>query len=48
MKKTLLGLGIAIRACGCTSTPSQDQLTLSGLNPANFEKTIDNNQALKL
>ena len=48
MKKTLLGLGIAILACGCTSTPSQDQLTLSGLNPANFEKTIENNQALKL
>ena len=48
MKKTLLGLGIAILACGCTSTPSKDNLTLSGLNPANFEKTIENNQALKL
>ena len=48
MKKTLLGLGIAILACGCTSTPSQDKLTLSGLNPAHFEKTIENNQALKL
>ena len=48
MKKTLLGLGIAILACGCTSTPSQNNLTLSGLNFANFEKVIEDNQALKL
>ena len=48
MKKTFLSLGVALLLYGCTSTPSQNNLTLSGLNPANFEKVIENNQALKL
>ncbi|MBR5542463.1 MAG: galactose mutarotase [Bacteroides sp.] len=48
MKKTFLSIGIALLLCGCTSTPSQNNLTLSGLNPANFEKVIENNQVLKL
>ena len=48
MKKTFLSLGVALLLCGCASTPSQNNLTLSGLNPANFEKVIENNQALKL
>ena len=48
MKKTFLSLGVALLLCGCASTPSQNNLTLSGLNPANFEKVVENNQALKL
>ena len=48
MKKTFLSIGVALLMCGCASTPSQNNLTLSGLNPANFEKVIENNQALKL
>ena len=48
MKKTFLSLGVALLLCGCASTPSQNNLTLSGLTPAKFEKVIENNQALKL
>ena len=48
MKNILLISGIALLLSGCTSTPTNDILTLSGLNPSRFEKTIDNNKSTKL
>lgn len=48
MKKTLLTYGIAFLLYSCTSTPSNEVLTLSGLNPTRFEKTLDNNKSTKL
>lgn len=48
MKYTLLSYGIAILLFSCTSTPSNEVLTLSGLNPTRFEKTLDNNKSTKL
>ena len=48
MKYTLLSYGIAILLFSCTSTPSNEVLTLSGLNPTRFEKTLNNNKSTKL
>ena len=48
MKNTLLTYGIAFLLYSCTSTPSSEVLTLSGLNPTRFEKTLDNNKSTKL
>ena len=48
MKYTLLSYGIAILLFSCTSTPSNEVLTMSGLNPTRFEKTLDNNKSTKL
>lgn len=48
MKYTLLTYGIAFLLYSCTSTPSNEVLTLSGLNPTRFEKTLDNNKSTKL
>jgi aldose 1-epimerase len=48
MKNTLLTYGIAFLLYSCTSTPSNEVLTLSGLNPTRFEKTLDNNKSTKL
>ena len=48
MKYTLLSYGIAILLFSCTSTPSNEVLTMSGLNPTHFEKTLDNNKSTKL
>ena len=48
MKNILLISGIALLLSGCASTPANDNLTLSGLNPSRFEKTIDDNKSTKL
>ena len=48
MKNILLISGIALLLSGCASTPANDNLTLSGLNPTRFEKTIDDNKSTKL
>ena len=48
MKYTLLSYGIAILLFSCTSTPSNEVLTMSGLNPTRFEKTLNNNKSTKL
>ena len=48
MKKTLLPIYMALLLSGCASTPSGENLTLSGLNPAHFEKMIDNTKPVKL
>jgi aldose 1-epimerase len=48
MKYTLLTYSIAFLLYSCTSTPSNEVFTLSGLNPTRFEKTLDNNKSTKL
>ena len=48
MKYTLLSYGRAILLFSCTSTTSHEVLTMSGLNPTRFEKTLDNNKSTKL
>lgn len=48
MKKQLITLGALLAfLTGCTPTPQQE-LTLSGLNPARFEKMIDDTKSVKL
>ena len=45
MKKSLLSMGAAILLLsGCASQEKKIELTLSGLNPASFETTIDGNK----
>lgn len=39
---------MALLLSGCASTPSNDNLTLSGLNPSHFETTIDDTKSTKL
>ena len=48
MKNTLLISCFALLLIGCNSTPSDKNLTLSGLNPTRFEKTIDDTKSTKL
>ena len=48
MKNLLLTFGIAFLLIGCTSTPSNENLTLSGLDPNRFVKTIDGNKSTQL
>lgn len=49
MKKSLLGMGAAlILLSGCAQKQEQPVLTLSGLNPANFEAMIDGTKPVKL
>ena len=48
MKKSLSSICMALLISGCASTPSNDKLTLSGLNPERFEKVINENQTTKL
>ena len=48
MKNFLLISGFTLLLIGCTSTPSNKNLTLSGLNPHRFEKVLDNNKSTKL
>ena len=48
MKNTLLISCFALLLSGCNSTPSDKNLTLSGLNPTRFEKTIDDTKSTKL
>ena len=48
MKKALISMGVLLALLGSCTTPSQPKLTLSGLDPARFEKMIDNNQPVKL
>ena len=48
MKNILLISGIAFLLSGCASTPSNDNLTLSGLNPSHFETTIDDTKSTQL
>ena len=47
MKKSLLGAGVAALALLGSCAPKQANMTLSGLDPANFETTIDG-KAVKL
>lgn len=48
MKKSLSTICMALLISGCASTPSNDNLTLSGLNPARFEKVINDNETTQL
>ena len=48
MKNILLISGIAFLLSGCASTPSNDNLTLSGLNPSHFETTLDGTKSTQL
>ena len=48
MKNLLLTFGIAFLLIGCTSTPSNENLTLSGLDPNRFVNTIDGNKSTQL
>jgi len=47
-KKNLLPICMALLLSGCTTTPSNENLTLSGLNPAHFEKMIEDTKPVKL
>jgi aldose 1-epimerase len=47
MKKHLSYICLAFLLSGCTASPTHE-LTLSGLNPAHFEKMIDDNKPVKL
>lgn len=48
MKKTLSSICMALLISGCASNSSNENLTLSGLNPSRFEKTMDGNQTTQL
>ena len=48
MKKSLSFIFFALLISGCANTPSNNKLTLSGLNPSRFEKVINENQTTKL
>lgn len=48
MKKLIYSAGIALLLAGCSTTPSKETLTLSGLNPSRFEKVMDNNKTTQL
>lgn len=49
MRKSLLGMSAAlILFSGCTQKQEQTTLTLSGLNPANFETMVDGTKPVKL
>ena len=48
MKKPLFIPCFALLLSGCISTPSDKDLTLSGLDPVRFEKTIDDTKSTKL
>ena len=48
MKNFFSSICMAILVSGCASHPSNDNLTLSGLNPARFEKVINDNQTTQL
>ena len=48
MKKYISSICMALLISGCASNSSNNNLTLSGLNPANFEKVINENQATDL
>ena len=47
-KNNLLPICMALLLSGCTTTPSNENLTLSGLNPAHFEKMIEDTKPVKL
>ena len=48
MKNFFSSICMAILVSGCASNPSNENLTLSGLNPARFEKVINDNQTTQL
>ena len=48
MKNLILTFGIAFLLIGCASTPSNENLTLSGLDPNRFVKIIDRNKSTQL
>ena len=49
MKKGIISVCILLAfLTGCTPTPSNSNLTLSGLDPTRFEKTIDDTKPVKL
>lgn len=49
MKTSILGMGISLIMLGsCATRETQSALTLSGLNPANFETLIDGVKPVKL
>ena len=49
MKTSLLGMGVTLVMLGsCTTKEAQTGLTLSGLNPANFETMVDGVKPVKL
>jgi len=48
IKKILPSICMALLLNGCATTPSGENLTLSGLNPARFEKVINDNQTTLL
>lgn len=48
MKTSVLGMGISLIMLGsCATKDSQSVLTLSGLNPANFETLVDGVKPVK-
>ena len=49
MKKELISIVVLLAfLTGCTPTPSQQKLTLSGVDPTRFEKMIDDTKPVKL
>ena len=47
-KKNLFPICMALLLSGCSTTPSNENLTLSGLNPTHFEKMIEDTKPVKL
>lgn len=48
MKRTLGAIGMSLALLTACAPQQKENLTLSGLNPANFETLIDGNKAVKL
>ena len=48
IRKSILGMATLAVLAGCATQEKEAVLTLSGLNPANFETTIDGTKQTKL